>query len=157
MGPTTTGRFHATFNEEPSTTIGRDYTLLDAAGAGKVVGVSYTEEGDSANLFTTFMDLALPGADAAPWTAREFSSRHFGTAEHRPELRSRLIIHRLESRPPHYCVVNAARVLDVVPRRNNVFQALAVFFVAAFRLNSGLLGLLNLRSSSVGLTEFELQ
>ena len=49
-------RFHATFNEEPSTTLGRDYTLLDAPGAGKVVGVSYTEEGDSANLFTTFME-----------------------------------------------------------------------------------------------------
>ncbi len=50
------GLFHATFRDEPHTTVGRDFTLLDASGAGKVVGVSYTQTGQSVADFTTFME-----------------------------------------------------------------------------------------------------
>lgn len=51
-----TGRFHATFNREPATELGRDYTMLAARGAGKVVGVSFTERGDYPAGLPTFLE-----------------------------------------------------------------------------------------------------
>ena len=51
-----TGYFHATYNSDPATTTGTDYTLLDASGAGKVVGLSYTEEGIVGAQETLFME-----------------------------------------------------------------------------------------------------
>lgn len=51
-----TGRFHATFNRDPATELGRDYTLLATRGAGKVVGVSFTERGDYPYELPTFLE-----------------------------------------------------------------------------------------------------
>jgi D-arabinan exo alpha-(1,3)/(1,5)-arabinofuranosidase (non-reducing end) len=50
------GRFHATYEADPATAAGSDVTLLDAPGAGKVVGVSYTEQGPTNSGFTQFME-----------------------------------------------------------------------------------------------------
>ncbi len=51
-----TGRFHATFNADRATKLGRDHTMLATRGAGKVVGVSFTERGDYPANLTTFME-----------------------------------------------------------------------------------------------------
>ena len=51
-----TGYFHATHGHDPSTVFGEDYTVLNASGAGKVVGLSFTEEGPIASAFTSFME-----------------------------------------------------------------------------------------------------
>jgi hypothetical protein len=53
---TTTGYLHATYRSDPATATGVDYTALDAAGAGKVVGLSYTAEGPTSSGSTTFME-----------------------------------------------------------------------------------------------------
>lgn len=52
----TTGYFHATYGNDPATTTGVDYTLLDAAGTGKIVGVSFTEQGPAGAPAPTFME-----------------------------------------------------------------------------------------------------
>lgn len=52
----TTGYFHATYNVDQATTSGVDYTLLDAGGAGKVLGLSYTEQGQFQSSLPTFME-----------------------------------------------------------------------------------------------------
>jgi len=51
-----TGRFHATFNRDPATKLGRDYTMLATRGAGKVVGVSFTERGPYPYDLPTFLE-----------------------------------------------------------------------------------------------------
>jgi hypothetical protein len=51
-----TGYFHATYNSDPAPATGVDYTALDAGGAGKVVGLSYTTEGPTSSSSTTFME-----------------------------------------------------------------------------------------------------
>lgn len=51
-----TGWFHATFNHDPATDLGRDYTMLAARGAGQVVGVSFTERGDYPAELPTFLE-----------------------------------------------------------------------------------------------------
>jgi hypothetical protein len=53
---TTTGYFRATYTSDPATEMGVDYTALDAHGAGKIVGLSYTAEGPLAAWSTTFME-----------------------------------------------------------------------------------------------------
>lgn len=50
------GEFHATFAREPSTTVGRDYVMLDAPGEGKVVGFSFTEQGPYFGDLPVFME-----------------------------------------------------------------------------------------------------
>ena len=52
----TTGEFHATFAHDPSTRTGSDFDLLDAAGEGKIVGVSITEEGPHNGVLPIFME-----------------------------------------------------------------------------------------------------
>jgi hypothetical protein len=51
-----TGELHATYLHGDATELGKDIVMLDAAGAGKVVGVSFTEEGAYYDGLTVFME-----------------------------------------------------------------------------------------------------
>lgn len=50
------GEFHATYAHQDPTQNGYDYVMLDQPGQGKVVGMSYTEEGPLNGIETLFME-----------------------------------------------------------------------------------------------------
>jgi hypothetical protein len=50
------GEFHATYAAQSPTQDGLDYVMLDQPGQGKVVGISYTEEGPLSASETLFME-----------------------------------------------------------------------------------------------------
>jgi len=50
------GEFHATFAHDSATRLGYDYVMLGARGEGKVVGVSFTEDGPLNRFLTHFME-----------------------------------------------------------------------------------------------------
>ncbi|HEY1831912.1 MAG TPA: DUF2961 domain-containing protein [Acidimicrobiales bacterium] len=50
------GEFHATYAAQDPTQNGSDYVMLDQPGQGKVVGISYTEEGPLDGSETLFME-----------------------------------------------------------------------------------------------------
>ncbi len=50
------GEFHATYAQQDPTQNGYDYVMLDQPGQGKVVGISYTEEGPLNGIETLFME-----------------------------------------------------------------------------------------------------
>jgi hypothetical protein len=52
----TVGEFHATYAQQDPTRTGQDYVMLDQPGEGKVVGVSYTEQGPYNKELPVFME-----------------------------------------------------------------------------------------------------
>ena len=52
----TVGEFHATYAQQDPTETGYDYVMLDEPGQGKIVGISYTEEGPLDSSETLFME-----------------------------------------------------------------------------------------------------
>ncbi len=52
----TVGEFHATYAHEDPTQLGYDYTMLNIPGQGKVVGLSYTEQGLFNGSLPVFME-----------------------------------------------------------------------------------------------------
>jgi hypothetical protein len=50
------GEFHATYAQQDPTLTGQDYVMLDQPGEGKVVGVSYTEQGAYDRDLPVFME-----------------------------------------------------------------------------------------------------
>jgi hypothetical protein len=50
------GELHATYAQDAATKNGEDYMMLDQPGQGKVVGISYTEEGPAYLTLTPFME-----------------------------------------------------------------------------------------------------
>ena len=50
------GELHATYSHDRATATGKDFVALDTRGQGKVVGISFTEEGPGSGLLPLFME-----------------------------------------------------------------------------------------------------
>ncbi|KAJ3397511.1 hypothetical protein HDU92_007174 [Lobulomyces angularis] len=106
------------------------------------------------SLFCTFLDASMPGENSAMLGSHPFLSKYFLSVDSKPDPSKSIQIRHYSKLPPHYnLVVEGKTIWDVYPKRNNVFQVIAIFCHYIRVTSNGYLGMLNLGGKSLNLLD----
>ncbi|KAK7101684.1 transmembrane protein 209-like [Littorina saxatilis] len=103
-------------------------------------------------LLCSYLDSRLP-AQPRCMDGKVFSSEHFVKTPDKPDLhrKDNLLIYQTSINPPHFQVVIGTQTYNLPKGRNNMFQAMLLFFYHIRTKEQGMLGRINLGLSGLNI------
>ncbi|XP_023029269.1 transmembrane protein 209 isoform X2 [Leptinotarsa decemlineata] len=104
------------------------------------------------HLLASYLDTQLMPLPSMPDT-KAFSGHHYIRASEKlPDLtKNSLFIHQVSEQPPHYRVIVAGKVYEMVKGYNNLFHSILFFIYHVNKIELGMLGRVNLGRAGVNI------
>lgn len=103
-------------------------------------------------LLCSYLDSRLP-AQPRYMDGKVFTAEHFVKVPDKPDLQKKdnLVIYQTSINPPHFQVVIGTQTFNLPKGRNNMFQAILLFFYHVKTKEQGMLGRINLGMSGLNI------
>ncbi|PVD24484.1 hypothetical protein C0Q70_14967 [Pomacea canaliculata] len=130
-----------------------EYTWNKGGNYGKPWGEHLiTDAALVMHLLCTYLDSRLP-AQPRYMDGRVFTAQHFVKTPEKPDMQRKenLLIYQTSINPPHFQVVIGTETFNLPKGRNNLFQAILLFFYHIKTREGGMLGRVNLGMSGLNI------
>lgn len=105
------------------------------------------------HLLCTYLDSRLPTQPRYITDGKVFTAQHFVKTPDKPDMhrKDNLLIYQTSIHPPHFQVIIGTETYNLPKGRNNMFQAILLFFYHVRTKEGGMLGRINLGMSGLNI------